>query len=157
MNNGQNCITKLVDGQELVFCPSIKWLEVVNEQKMDDTHISDFTAKRLSSLEIPLHIKYLEFQLAGFIMRYGDKSRFTYYALIQFDDKLQRVDVRGARCEKCDWRGFIGNPDVPDIYVGVPNDLNAFELMKKADIYPQVLCPACRNSFEQRAIWVGEL
>lgn len=156
-NFSSGCDSKLVNGQELIFCPPEIWAEILRMKSYNETPVSDYFAQRLEAVELPLTIKYQDLKLGIFIQRNRNRSRFKYYTLVNFHDELQRVDIRGAKCNMCKWSGYIGNPLASDIYFDISKEINTFQLMSKAKSYEEVTCPSCGSSFNQFAIWVGDL
>ena len=154
------CREEVVHGQRLHFCTPDALERALTAERFGVVAISK-TYLRLLPSWIALMRRYPELRIGIHyfpVPQARNGGRLMYYGLIDLGGATpQRVEVLSTRCETCGWRGYRGTPLVYDIYFGIGEGYDKWELMRASDQYPEVGCPRCRSALPQRPVWVGEL
>lgn len=152
------CYPELVHGQRLYFCTPDVLAHAVHLGEFGGAPIPEAYLRVLNP-QISLMRRYPELRIGMYLVDFpSGGARLMPYALVELGEASpQRVEVLHTRCESCDWRGYRGSPLVSDIYFGIGEGYDKWELMRTADQYPEVGCPRCGSALPQRPVWVGEL
>ena len=136
-----------VDGQRMLFPQPAAWDALRNFPVID---------------EVPLGVEDLLWTLLETVNMYPELSlglgrlgpaakRWSPYVFVEMLDGLQRIHLECVTCNRCGWKGLIGNPTVVDIYLGVPGRDAA---LRRGWKQPVVACPHCHGELPRHAIWV---
>lgn len=149
-----NIEAKIIDYQELYFLSKENWEHLIIDAGNPKSILNKRTAKIISNKELPIISKHEELKLVGGFA--GIQKYFFPYVLLEFDNEYQRIHLHNLRCSNCDWEGMVGNPKDPDLYIGIPKNVDKFKVMKQADKFERKPCPKCKTPFTSTVIWVGE-
>ncbi len=142
---------QVVDGQELLF-PSHEQLEqIVKDGTLDGKPWRSAFLNEIKHVK-PCVLKYPELSIATGTAGIWDD---IIYTLVQIGEGIQRVHLERLTCEVCGWQGMTANPQIIDVYFGVPKEIDTFELMRYArKQYPVIPCPTCQSKLPRHPIWV---
>lgn len=71
-----------------------------------------------------------------------------------YEGAWRRIQLEFTECEFCGWKGQIANPTIPDLYIAIPERVEA---LNRALNLPVVSCPKCENKLNRHAIWVEKI
>jgi ribosomal protein L37E len=141
---------KNIDGQDLYFVDFSQWNEIVKKSELGEETVDLLFKKEASKL---VHYSHIYPELSVGVGKTRMKW-LTPYLILSLNGKSQRVAPEHIKCGRCDSELFIANPYVFEIYLGVPDELDKFSIMRKADQFPKVVCPSCGYKLDRPAIWV---
>ncbi|KHL91523.1 hypothetical protein QW71_34310 [Paenibacillus sp. IHB B 3415] len=111
--------------------------------------------KRISALDIVSNMmdivkKHNLFSLTFYPL--GKGGNWMFCLLLDLQEKQQRVQIENVQCIKCNWKGIIANPTIPELYYGSPD---RWEALDEAYKVPKVHCPNCNNPLPRYSIWTN--
>jgi len=143
-----------IDGQDIYFLESREWEILFTERKYK---VFEFSGKILSILEskdYQVHKKFNEISMGlGFTI---SNFALPYVFYTPKMNEFQRVHLERRKCDNCGCQLIIANPNVLDIYSGVPSEIDKFELMRKANKFDEKECPLCKQKSFPSAIWITQ-
>lgn len=146
--------SKIIDGQKLYFLTENDWVEIITNPSIDGVQLSKSTLTRLEKIDLPVSKRYSEIKTVGGFGGY--KPFFLVYTLLLIQDIYYRVRINLANCSNCHWKGYVADPNDPEIYFGVPNDVQRQSLMRRTHHLMSESCPNCNSRISRKGIWFGE-
>lgn len=81
------------------------------------------------------------------------KIKYFWNAILFYYSNIgwTRVRIESTGCTKCEWQGYVANPQLTDLYDTV---VDKFNEIKKVSGIQEVFCPICNSRLKRYAIWV---
>lgn len=149
-------LIKEVDYQKIFFLEETTWNHLFEEGKYDNFDFSDINKYLKDFKEKQFHLANEYDDLEVGVGSVGIKKKPVLYTFYKSkDNSYHRVHIEKAKCTKCKWFGYIGNPKVFEIYIGIPLDVDKFTIMGKSDELSIKKCPKCQNESFKDAVWIS--
>lgn len=144
--------TQLVDGGQVLLLGEETWNRLLQGALLDGLGVGEANIRRLLSWGLEFCGKHRPiFRVC--LYKPGPNSKIWFHCvLFGANQPWQRVHIEHLRCEHCGWSGDAANPSIMDLYLGVPDKVQAIQASRRFPVLP---CPKCGRSLPPRTpIWV---
>ncbi len=144
--NASDSESIIVDGQEMIVPTQSAWGQI----KLN----SEFRGRQIGGAKIVM--KWVEELLpsnkikVGLVILPKFDSWYPYF-LLKLQDHIQRVQLRTAVCNNCNWSGIAAHAHDVDIYIGAQQSNLLF---KAGTSYPDIPCPNCKGKLPGPVQWI---
>lgn len=144
--------SKIIDEQNLFFLTIKEWNFLLKKKELGEIQINNKFSELIAS-DLELMRSNQDLQLAIGRIR---NDIWLPYMLLNVNSIWQRISIEIRECNNCEWVGFVGLPDVIDIYLGIPIEIDKIQMIKNRKELQQVGCPNCNEKFKDYVIWVDK-
>ncbi len=147
LSSNSSIAVLIVDGQHL-FAPNTEaWRRLESGEELDAYKLFE-PARGASEREFANRHADLNLVI--------EKSFSSWLRLVLVDlgGNFQRVHLEYLTCDGCGWKGWSGNPWVPDLYVGSPEMDQALQRAYDLELLD---CPRCGEKLPRASIWTEPL